>query len=338
MTQEVLLSVRDLAVEFATEDGIVRAVNDVSFDVRRGDLLAVVGESGAGKSVMAMSILRLLPAPPAHISGGQILWRGEDLLQVDQKRLREIRGNEIAMIFQDPLTSLNPVLTIGRQISEMVEVHQSMHRRAARQHAIEMLDLVGIPEPHRRVDMYPHEFSGGMSQRAMIAMAIACRPQLLIADEPTTALDVTVQAQVLDVLMTIKRELDSAIVLITHDLAVVAGIATEVLVMYAGRLVETGDVDDLFYRAAHPYTGGLLRSLPRFDGAGRERLEPIAGQPPSMLRLPPGCAFHPRCPKADLGGRCVSEVPELRLVDGSTHRSGCHFAERELSESKAAHQ
>ena len=338
MAYETLLRVEDLAIEFATEDGVVHAVNGVSFDVCRGDVFAIVGESGSGKTVTAMSVLGLLPTPPARIKSGQILWRGEDLLQADKERMREVRGNEIAMIFQDPLTALNPVLTIGRQIGEMVELHRGMHRKQARQHAIEMLELVGIPEPQRRVDMHPHEFSGGMRQRAMIAMAIACEPQLLIADEPTTALDVTVQAQVLELLISIKKELDSAIILITHDLAVVAGLATVVMVMYAGRQAEMGDVDEVYYRSAHPYTIGLMESLPRLEGDEEDtRLRPIGGQPPSMLNPPSGCAFHPRCRFADLGGVCVDKVPALRPLGGTNHRAACHFAEDIAAMTTASH-
>ena len=338
MAYETLLRVEDLAIEFATEDGVVHAVNGVSFDVCRGDVFAIVGESGSGKTVTAMSVLGLLPTPPARIKSGQILWRGEDLLQADKERMREVRGNEIAMIFQDPLTALNPVLTIGRQIGEMVELHRGMHRKQARQHAIEMLELVGIPEPQRRVDMHPHEFSGGMRQRAMIAMAIACEPQLLIADEPTTALDVTVQAQVLELLISIKKELDSAIILITHDLAVVAGLATVVMVMYAGRQAEMGDVDEVYYRSAHPYTIGLMESLPRLEGDEEDtRLRPIGGQSPSMLNPPSGCAFHPRCRFADLGGVCVDKVPALRPLGGTNHRAACHFAEDIAAMTTASH-
>ena len=335
MAFETLLQVENLAIEFSTEDGVVHAVNGVSFDVCRGDVFAIVGESGSGKTVTAMSVLGLLPTPPARVTSGEILWKGEDLLQADKERMRDVRGNEIAMIFQDPLTALNPVLTVGRQIGEMVELHRGMNRKQARQHAVEMLSLVGIPEPQRRVDMYPHEFSGGMRQRAMIAMAIACQPQLLIADEPTTALDVTVQAQVLELLLSIKKELDSAIILITHDLAVVAGLATVVMVMYAGRQAEMGDVDEVFYRSAHPYTVGLMDSLPRLEGGQDGRLQPIGGQPPSMLHPPSGCAFHPRCRFADLAGRCVDEVPVLRPLGATNHRAACHFAEDILAMSTA---
>ncbi len=334
-----LLRVRDLAVQFNTEDGAVKAVNGVSFDVFAGQVFAIVGESGSGKSVTAMSILRLLPTPPAEITSGSIIWQGEDLLKVREDRLRQVRGGEIAMIFQDPLSALNPVLTVGRQVGEMAEIHLGMNRKGARAHAIEMLDLVGIPQPATRVDMHPHEFSGGMRQRVMVAMAIACKPKLLIADEPTTALDVTVQAQVLEVLVGIKDEIGSSIILITHDLGVVAGLADKVMVMYAGREAESGSVDQIFYRSAHPYTKGLIQSIPvlaESDDESAARLTPIGGQPPSMLHLPSGCAFHPRCRYADRQGVCVTDVPALRIVDGATHTSSCHFAEAVLADSIGA--
>ena len=330
MAGERLLTVENLGVQFNTEDGVVRAVNGVSFAIDRGDVFAVVGESGSGKTVTAMSILGLLPTPPAEITSGTIMWRDEDLLTVSPERRREVRGGEISMIFQDPLTALNPVHTVGRQIGEMVRVHRGYSAKLARAHAIEMLGLVGIPNPAARVDMHPHEFSGGMRQRAMIAMAIACNPDLLIADEPTTALDVTVQAQVLEVLLEIKDEIDSAIMLITHDLGVVAGVADNVMVMYGGRQAEAAIVDDLFYSSAHPYTLGLMASLPKLgDGGADAPLQPIGGQPPSLIDLPSGCAFHPRCPYADLTGKCVTEVPPLLAVGDHGHRSSCHFA-REL--------
>ena len=325
MSEETLLSVQDLEIAFETEGGEVRAVNGISFDVERGDVFAIVGESGSGKSVTAMSILGLLPAPPAVIKGGRILWQGEDLLAASDDRMHEVRGGEIAMIFQDPLTAFNPVHTIGRQVGEMARIHLGMNKKQARAHAIEMLGVVGIPQPEARVDMYPHEFSGGMRQRAMIAMAIACRPALLIADEPTTALDVTVQAQVLDVLVSIKNELDSAIMLITHDLGVVAGLANKVLVMYAGRAVESGDVDQVYDQSAHPYTIGLMDSVPSIDGS-EEALRPIGGQPPSMINLPTGCAFHTRCRYAEGHEICVNDIPVLSEVGGVGHLAACHFA------------
>jgi oligopeptide transport system ATP-binding protein len=321
----VLLSVRDLHTTFKTDDGDVRAVDGVSFEVRRGEVFAIVGESGSGKSVTAMSILTLLPQPPAVIEADAVDWKGEDLLAAGEKRMRSIRGGEIAMIFQDPLTALNPVHTVGKQIGEMVRIHEGGSKKEARERAIEMLGLVGIPNPAQRVEMHPHEFSGGMRQRAMIAMAIACKPDLLIADEPTTALDVTVQAQVLEVLMSIKDEIDSAIVLITHDLGVVAGLADRVMVMYAGREVEVGTADEVFYHTRHPYTLGLLASLPRLDDVGDEHLQPIRGAPPSLINRPSGCSFHPRCDFAR--DNCSVDDPPLRPIDESDHCSACHYAE-----------
>ncbi|MGZ4757892.1 MAG: ABC transporter ATP-binding protein [Acidimicrobiales bacterium] len=329
MNSKTLLSVDDLAIRFKTEDGLVQAVNGVTFDIERGEVFSVVGESGSGKSVTAMSILGLLPTPPADIYRGSIIWRGENLLEASPERMQEVRGGEIAMIFQDPLTALNPVLTVGRQVGEMVQVHEGLSKKDARAKAIEMLDLVGIPQPESRVDMHPHEFSGGMRQRAMIAMAISCNPDLLIADEPTTALDVTVQAQVLEVLLGIKDRIDSAIMLITHDLGVVAGVADDVMVMYTGRQVERGTVDEIFYKSSHPYTQGLMQSLPRIEGDDQP-LNPIGGQPPSMINLPTGCSFHPRC-RFVRPGACIEDVPILRTVDSQTeHESSCHYA-REFS-------
>ena len=325
MEDRVLLSVRDLHTTFKTDDGDVRAVDGVTFDIKRGEVFSVVGESGSGKSVTAMSILSLLPAT-ATIGGDGIVWKGENLLDVDEDRMRSIRGREIAMIFQDPLSALNPVHTVGKQIGEMLRVHEGASKKEARSRAMELLALVGIPQPDKRVDMHPHEFSGGMRQRAMIAMAIACKPDLLIADEPTTALDVTVQAQVLEVLIGIKDEIDSAIMLITHDLGVVAGLADRVMVMYAGRQVELGTAEEVFYDTRHPYTLGLLASLPRLDDAASEKLVPIQGSPPSLIRKPPGCAFHPRCAFARLPEPCATDVPDLRLAGGAAHVSACHFA------------
>jgi oligopeptide/dipeptide ABC transporter ATP-binding protein len=320
-----LLSVRDLRAVFTTDDGVVQAVDGVSFDVDRGEVFAIVGESGSGKSVTAMSILGLLPT--LQVQRGEIVWKGRDLLSVNEDDRRAIRGREIAMIFQDPLTALNPVHTVGRQISEMARIHEGLGRAAAFERAVEMLDLVGIPEPRKRARMYPHEFSGGMRQRAMIAMAITCKPDLLIADEPTTALDVTVQAQVLEVLVAIKDEIDSAIILITHDLGVVAGLAHRVMVMYAGRVAEEGTTRDIFYEPRHPYTLGLLASLPRPDDTGDEPLVPILGSPPSLIHVPPGCPFHPRCRFGQVPGICADAVPPLRLVAGDQHVAACHFSE-----------
>jgi len=322
---DVLLSVEDLRAHFHTDDGVVRAVDGVTYDIHRGEVFAVVGESGSGKSVMAMTIMGLVP--DVTIAGGAVRWKGRDLLSMSEEERRRIRGGEIAMIFQDPLTALNPVHTVGRQIGEMARIHEGLSKKQALERAVEMLDLVGIPEPRKRAAMYPHEFSGGMRQRAMIAMAITCKPDLLIADEPTTALDVTVQAQVLEVLLDIKDEIDSAIMLITHDLGVVAGLADRVMVMYAGRQAELGTTPEVFYEARHPYTLGLLASLPRLDDTGDEPLVPIPGAPPSLIRRPSGCPFHPRCRFARLPGPCDSEVPELRLVAGDAHSAACHYAE-----------
>ena len=327
--REVLLSLRGLRAGFDTDDGRVQAVDGVSFDVARGEVFAIVGESGSGKSVTAMSILGLQPT--LDVKEGEILWKGRDLLTLPEEERRRIRGKEIAMIFQDPLTALNPVHTVGKQIGEMVRIHEGVKKKPAFERSVELLDLVGIPEPRKRAKMYPHEFSGGMRQRAMIAMAIACKPDLLIADEPTTALDVTVQAQVLEVLVDIKDEIDSAIILITHDLGVVAGLAHRIMVMYAGRAVELGTTNEVFYEPRHPYTLGLLASLPRLDDVGDEPLLPIAGSPPSLIRKPPGCVFHPRCRFARVPGMCDGEVPALRLVAGDAHMSACHYAE-ELAE------
>ena len=317
---------RNLRTTFKTEAGTVKAVDGLSLDVRRGEVLAIVGESGSGKSVTSLSIMGLLEVPPAKIEADVLRWKGEDLLAAGEDRMRQIRGGEIAMIFQDPLSALNPVHTVGRQVAEMARIHDKVSKKEAWDRAVDMLRLVGIPQPERRAEMHPHEFSGGMRQRAMIAMAITCNPDLLIADEPTTALDVTVQAQVLDVLMEMKEEIDSSIVLITHDLGVVAGLADRMIVMYAGREAEVGTAHEAFYETRHPYTLGLLASMPRLDDAGNEQLRPIRGSPPSLLNPPSGCAFHPRCDFAR-EERCATDVPPLRLVTGSAHFSACHYAE-----------
>ena len=319
-----LLEVEDLTVTFRTDDGEVKAVRGVDFSIRAGEVLAVVGESGSGKSVTAMSILQLLP-PSARVEG-RVTWRGEDLLAVKPARMRQVRGAEISMIFQDPLTALNPVYKVGDQIVEMILAHEKVSKRDARKRAVEMLDLVGIPQADKRVDQYTHEFSGGMRQRAMIAMALSCNPQLIIADEPTTALDVTVQAQVLEVLVDLAERLSTAVVLITHDLGVVAGMADQVTVMYAGRMVERGTADEVFDATAHPYTAGLLASLPRLDGDVDTPLMPIGGQPPSMLNPPSGCSFHPRCRWSSEAAGCATEVPPTEAREG-THVSACHRAD-----------
>jgi oligopeptide/dipeptide ABC transporter ATP-binding protein len=294
-TDAPLLRIDDLRVRFRTGTGFVEAVNGVSYDIEKGETVAVVGESGCGKSVTAMAILGLLPSPPASIDGGRIEFSGEDLLKATPERLRRLRGNQVSMIFQEPMTSLNPVFSVGNQIGESLELHRGLDAVAARAEAKRLLELVGIPEPESRLDEYPHQLSGGMRQRVMIAMALACRPALLIADEPTTALDVTVQAQILELLARLQRNLGMSILLITHDLGVVAETAHRVVVMYAGAVVERAFVDDLFERPRHPYTAGLFLSLPQLES---ETLRPIEGTVPDALRLPPGCRFHPRCPFA----------------------------------------
>ena len=324
-TTEPLLSVKDLRTYFHTDAGVVKAVDGVSFDIHPGEVLGIVGESGSGKSITAMSILGLIPIPPGRIESGQILWKGKDLLTATDAELRKIRGGQIAMIFQDPMSSLNPVYTIGNQIEEMIRTHQDVSKKAAHSRAIEMLKLVGIPKAEQRVDDYPHQFSGGMRQRAMIAMALACEPQLLICDEPTTALDVTVQAQVLEVIERSAQELGAAILLITHDLGVVAGMTDRVMVMYGGQIVEKAEVEDLYYRPRMPYTWGLLSSIPRLDEATglTRRLLPIPGAPPLMSRPPAGCRFSPRC--AFTTEACIADVPELLPVAGANagHSARC---------------
>ena len=328
-----VLSVRNLHVEFGTDVGVVTAVDDLSFDVRENEVLAIVGESGSGKSVTALSVMGLLPRT-ARVSG-DVMFRGQPMLGLDDRELSKLRGRNIAMVFQDALTALNPVYTVGDQIGEAITVHQELSKRSVQRRVEELLGLVGIPNPAQRSRQYPHEFSGGMRQRAMIAMAIANDPDVLIADEPTTALDVTIQAQVLEVLERVQRETRSAIVLITHDLGVVAGVADRVLVMYAGRQVELAAVDPLFYEPRHPYTLGLLASLPRVDREERDqRLYRIKGQPPSLLHVPAGCAFHPRCDYARLPEPCQTERPTLRSVE-PVHLAACHFAEELADESVA---
>ncbi len=317
-----LLEVRNLQTHFHTQDGVVKAVDGVSFSVDRGETLGIVGESGCGKSVTSLSIMRLIPSPPGKIAGGQVIFDGEDLLQQSEERMRHIRGNRIAMIFQDPMTSLNPVLTVGRQITESLELHLKLSRREAQSRAAELLDMVGIPSASKRLDNYPHQFSGGMRQRVMIAMALSCNPELLIADEPTTALDVTIQAQILELINRLKEELDTAVIIITHDLGVVAGMTDRVTVMYAGRVVEEGPTREIFENPRMPYTIGLLRSIPRLDEARGRKLNPIRGLPPNLIDLPPICAFSPRCDFAQ--ERCITTRPELRPV-GAGHAAACHF-------------
>ncbi|MBH5336804.1 ABC transporter ATP-binding protein [Streptomyces pactum] len=323
-----LLEVRDLHVEFHTRDGVAKAVNGVNYTVNPGETLAVLGESGSGKSVTAQAIMGILDMPPGKIPQGEILFRGQDMLKMSEEQRRKIRGRRIAMIFQDALSSLNPVLSVGYQLGEMFRVHQGLSKKEARAKSIELMDRVRIPAAKERVSDYPHQFSGGMRQRIMIAMALALEPDLIIADEPTTALDVTVQAQVMDLLAELQREFNMGLILITHDLGVVADVADKIAVMYAGRIVETAPVHELYKRPAHPYTRGLLDSIPRLDQKGQE-LFAIKGLPPNLLKIPAGCAFNPRCTKAQ--DICRSEVPALHQVterDGTAlpgRGSACHF-------------
>jgi oligopeptide/dipeptide ABC transporter ATP-binding protein len=322
-----LLSIRDLAVEFRTEDGIVHAVDGVSYDVFPGETLGIVGESGSGKSVSTMALLGLIPQPPGRIVSGTAMFRGTDLLKMSVKELRAFRGEEVAMVFQDPMTSLNPVLKVGYQLGEGIKTHHPKESdEAIEKRVVELLRLVGVPNPDVRAKQYPHEFSGGMRQRAMIAMAIANSPSLLIADEPTTALDVTIQAQVLEVLKTVQEETQAATILITHDLGIVAEMCDRVLVMYAGRIVESGDVHTIFRSPRHPYTVGLLDSLPKLT-EDEEWLRPIPGSPPSLINRPPGCAFHPRCFLTQGRMQCREVIPELRVAEGAAHSAACHFSE-----------
>ncbi|EGX58866.1 peptide ABC transporter ATP-binding protein [Streptomyces zinciresistens K42] len=317
----MLLDVRDLHVEFRTRDGVARAVNGVSFGVDAGETLAVLGESGSGKSVTAQAVMGILDTPPGRVTGGEVLFQGRDLLKLKEEERRRVRGAGMAMVFQDALSSLNPVLTVGDQLGEMFTVHRGMSRKDARAKAVELMDQVRIPAARERVRQYPHQFSGGMRQRVMIAMAIALEPALIIADEPTTALDVTVQAQVMDLLAELRREYRMGLVLITHDLGVVADVADRIAVMYAGRVVESAPVDDIYKAPAHPYTRGLLDSVPRLDLKGRE-LHAIRGLPPSLTDVPRGCAFHPRCPMArDV---CRTDVPAPHEVS-ATRAAACHF-------------
>ncbi|MDA5284996.1 ABC transporter ATP-binding protein [Streptomyces sp. Isolate_45] len=317
----MLLEVRDLHVEFKTRDGVAKAVNGVNYSVDEGETLAVLGESGSGKSVTAQAVMGILDTPPGRIAGGEILFQGKDLLKMKEEERRRIRGAKMAMIFQDALSSLNPVVSVGAQLGEMYEVHRGMSRRDSRAKAVELMDRVKIPAAKERVGDYPHQFSGGMRQRIMIAMAMALEPSLIIADEPTTALDVTVQAQVMDLLAELQRELNMGLILITHDLGVVADVADKIAVMYAGRIVEAAPVHAIYGAPAHPYTRGLLDSIPRLDQKGQE-LYAIKGLPPNLLAIPPGCAFNPRCPMAR--PVCRTEVPPLAEV-GPDRTSACFF-------------
>lgn len=318
---EPLLDVRNLTVRFNTLDGVVHAVNGISYTLEHGEMLGIVGESGCGKSVSVLSLMGLIPQPPGRIAAGEVLYRGQDLLKLSEEELRRIRGRDIAMIFQDPMTSFNPVLTIGRQVGEGIKIHLGMNREQVRQRVAELLALVGIPGAKNRLDNYPHQFSGGMRQRAMISMGLSCNPSILIADEPTTALDVTIQAQIVELVKELREKLEMGVIWITHDLGVIAGLADRVLVMYAGFIVEKGSVDDIYKDPRHPYTLALLKSLPRVDRSSGDRLATIPGFPPDLLGLPPGCPFTPRCTYALQ--RCREENPDLKPVrGGSTRPSG----------------
>jgi oligopeptide/dipeptide ABC transporter ATP-binding protein len=317
---ERLLEVDDLSVHFATEDGVVRAVDGVSFDVERGKVLGIVGESGSGKSVTAMTLMGLTRDVNARF-GGEVNYRGRNLLELSESEMQRYRGNEIGMIFQDPMTSLNPVYRIGEQIVETIQTHEKIDKRSAGRRAVELLRQVGIPNPESRVDDFPHQFSGGMRQRAMIAMALSCNPSILIADEPTTALDVTIQAQIVELISVLKDDFDSGVIMITHDLGVVADIADEIIVMYAGRVVERAATRDLFYDPQMPYTWGLLGSIPRLDRPRPDRLHSITGAPPSLINAPPGCRFRPRCPHAF--AKCVEEPPLENRVETPGHLDRC---------------
>jgi oligopeptide/dipeptide ABC transporter ATP-binding protein len=319
----LLLEVRNLRTQFAISGGVVRAVDGVSWDVRAGETVALVGESGCGKSVSALSVMRLVAAPAGRIVAGQILFKGRDLLELSDEEMRKVRGAAIAMIFQEPMTSLNPVLTVGRQLTEPTEIHLGMTPTQSRARAVELLGMVGISDPERRLSQYPHQFSGGMRQRMMIAMSLACNPALILADEPTTALDVTIQAQILELMKGLSRKLGVAMVMITHNLGVVARYADRVNVMYAGRIVERGTAREIYANPRHPYTLGLLRSVPRLDEPRKAKLLPIQGQPPDLSRLPPGCAFQPRCQYAV--ERCLHEVPPLEAI-APAHVSACWVA------------
>ena len=315
-----LLQVKGLATNFYTDDGVVRAVDGISYDVEDGEILGIVGESGCGKTVSALSIMRLIAEPPGRIIDGEILFEGEDILKIGATDMRRIRGNRIAMVFQEPMSSLNPVLTVGRQLTETLELHLKMSPSKARMRACELLDMVGIGDPEKRLRDYPHQLSGGMSQRVMVAMAISCNPRLIIADEPTTALDVTIQAQILELMQSLSRDLGMALVIITHNLGVIARYASRVLVMYAGKIIEMGRSHEIYHNSGHPYTKGLLNSIPRLDDPAGTKLDPIGGLPPDLTERPLGCSFAPRCKYAI--EKCVNEVPPLVNV-GELHQAAC---------------
>ena len=320
MTDEVILQVKDLRTYFYTDAGVVKAVDGLTFDLHKGETLGLVGESGSGKSVTNLSVIKLIQTPPGKIEGGEVLFNGEDLLKMSDARLREIRGDRIAMIFQDPMSSLNPYLRISTQMIETICLHQGLNKKAAKEKAIEMLKLTGIPAAEKRIDGYPHQFSGGMRQRVMIAMGLSCNPDILIADEPTSALDVTIQAQILDLMQDLTHRLGTAVILITHSLGVVAGVCDTIVVMYAGRIVERGTTEDIFYDTKHPYTQGLIKSVPRLDRDDESRLFSIEGQPPNVVDLPDCCPFYPRCHKAL--PVCKNRYPPVVDFSG-THHAAC---------------
>jgi oligopeptide transport system ATP-binding protein len=319
-----LLQVRDLKTHFFTMDGVVKAVDGVSYDLEEGETLGLVGESGCGKSVSALSVMRLIPNPPGRIVSGEILLDGQDILKLDMNDMREVRGAKIAMVFQEPMTSLNPVLTVERQLTETLQLHMGMSKNESKQESVNLLTRVGIPDPESRIKQYPHQFSGGMRQRVMIAMALSCNPRLIIADEPTTALDVTIQAQILDLMKSLTTEFGVALIIITHNLGVVARYADRVNIMYAGKVIERGDASEIYANPRHPYTVGLLRSVPRLDLPRRAKLDPIEGQPPDLINLPAGCSFRERCRWAV--DKCATDSPELMQVEDG-HLSACWRSE-----------
>lgn len=330
---EKILEIKDLCVEFKTVEGTVKAINHLNYTLHKGEKLGIVGESGSGKSVSSLGIMQLIPNPPGEIVGGEILYKGQDLVKKSEKDMQKIRGNEISMIFQEPMTSLNPIIKCGRQIAESLRLHRGMNKKEAMEEAIRMMQAVGIANPEVRAYEYPHQMSGGMRQRVMIAMALACQPQILIADEPTTALDVTIQAQILELMMELKEKLGMAIIMITHDLGVVASMCDRIAVMYAGRIVEYGTTDDIFYNPKHEYTKGLLKSIPRLDAKEHERLVPIEGTPIDLLNPPAGCPFAPRC--SNCMKICLREMAPVTTFD-DVHYTQCWMNQKEQMEREAA--
>lgn len=330
---EKILEIKDLCVEFKTVEGTVKAINHLNYTLHKGEKLGIVGESGSGKSVSSLGIMQLIPNPPGEIVGGEILYKGQDLVKKSEKDMQKIRGNEISMIFQEPMTSLNPIIKCGRQIAESLRLHHGMNKKEAMEEAIRMMQEVGIANPEVRAHEYPHQMSGGMRQRVMIAMALACQPQILIADEPTTALDVTIQAQILELMMELKEKLGMAIIMITHDLGVVASMCDRIAVMYAGRIVEYGTTDDIFYNPKHEYTKGLLKSIPRLDAKEHERLVPIEGTPIDLLNPPAGCPFAPRC--SNCMKICLREMAPVTTFD-DVHYTQCWMNQKEQMEREAA--